>query len=100
MVGISTLDQKSHNKRSVVVIKNNDNSCGYRAIFVGKYLADNSRDKGLYNVIKDYKKFQTLGTLKLCKEIGLNINVGLNLDLTINRIQNYLSNYQIVVIDA
>lgn len=106
-----TLEESSRRKLSVIEIKNKDNSCGYYAIALGRFLADmeaiKSNKKIYFNRLTDYatlirqnnNKLKNLA-ISLCSSSGVNINQQMDLGETINKIQKYLNEYQIIVIDA
>ena len=75
-----TIEQNSHSKRSVVVIKNRDNSCGYRALFVAKYKFDNpnSKDYKWKCIIRDIGQDQYKGALNLANNAGIKWDTPVN----------------------
>ena len=58
------LDQQSYDKRSVITIRNYDNSCGLRALFVSKYFHEYGRNKYWQNVRKDKNNMQKINRHK------------------------------------
>ena len=96
------IDQVSKNKRSIIVIKNNDSSCGLRAFFVSKYHQDNKDklDKKMWKCIRyNINNIQYTESLKIAEKCGININdpIGPN---EWQIIQNQYKDYQIKVIDS
>ena len=78
-VTISTISKK---KRSVITIKNKDNSCGYRAIFVSKYYVDNIsllNKKDWENVRKDVRQAQVKGAINIAHNSGLDLSTPVDL---------------------
>lgn len=89
-------------KRSVITIKNKDNSCGYRAIFVSKYYIDNMsvlNKKEWQNVRKDVRQTQVKGAINIACNSGLDLSTPIDM-VNINNVQSYLNTYQIIIIDG
>ena len=98
----TTIQQEIKNKRSIIEIKNHDNSCGLRAFFVAKYYQDNKNnlDEKQWQIIrKNSYNIQYKESLKIAEEIGLNINNPFGPDEW-QIIQNHFKEYQIKVIDT
>lgn len=87
------------NKRSVITIKNTDESCGYRAIFVSKYFADNGRSNDWRHVRRNSLSKQENGAKQICQNAGVDFNEPMNREI-LKLIQDSLPDYQIIVVDA
>ena len=94
-----SLTELSHNKRSVIKIHNNDNSCGLRALYVSKYFFENSRDENWDRVIKNRFNMQVNGAKYLAKLAQINMSEPISRE-SWDRIQKSIENYQIRIIDA
>ena len=92
------LSDISKRKHSTVNIKNDDNSCGYRA----KYHMDNKSNliQTEWEVIRDHRcQKQKVGAQEIANGAGLDLTIPVNSDVW-QIIQNSLLDYQIKVIDA
>ena len=101
-----TLKEKSIQKRSVVYVKNKDNTCAFRAFFIAKYHKKNNRLKNTNDwskdweaVRKDKRKLQTNGAIEIMKKCGLEMCDGIGPDEW-KIIQENYPEYQIKVIDG
>ena len=97
-----TIDLLSTNKKSIVVIKNFDNSCGLRAFFVAKYHQDNKHNlnkKEWIKIVHNSYNIQYKEAEKIAINVGLDINNPIGSDQW-QILQNYFNEYQIVVIDS
>lgn len=100
-----TVNDNSSLSRSVVVIKNNDFSCGYRAIAVGCYYLDCENLAKLSQVTERIRKVesaQLAKTVELCEKCLVDLNEPMSIDILKNNIQPVLlqSNIRVVVVDS
>jgi len=98
-----TIKQISCGKNSVVTIKNNDHSCGFRALFVSMYHLQNKFNLDLHewSLVKNSRCHkQKDGAIKLALLVGYNYNTPLAIDTDWPVIQSKLNNYQIIIIDV
>jgi hypothetical protein len=94
--------EDSFSKLSTVTIKNDDYSCGYRAIFVAKYYVDNKNilnKKEWQNIKRDDFKMQSKGAMEIATLAGLNFDVPVNQE-ALEKLQSVLTDYQLIVIDG
>jgi hypothetical protein len=94
--------EDSFSKLSTVTIKNDDNSCGYRAIFVAKYYVDNKNilnKKEWQNIKRDDFKMQSKGAMEIASLAGLNFDIPVNQE-ALEKLQSLLTDYQLIVIDG
>jgi len=97
-----TIDEISKNKKSIVSIKNYDNTCGIRALFISKYHFDNrynlNRNEWRQIIGKNDLKLKIYAK-RLAEMIGIKFNTKVGPEEW-KFIQSKLINYQIFVIDA
>ena len=97
-----TKEEISTNKRSVVMIKNDDNLCAFRAFFVSMYHYENKNgmnEKEWKSIRQDRRKLQTKGGLDIARKCALeNCEAVGNEEWNI--IQQNFPQYQIRVIDG
>lgn len=97
-----TYEEKNYKKRSVIKIKNNDNSCGYRAVYVAKYYIDHQLDisKNEWKKVSDSRyAIQKSGAEIIAQSAGLSMDIPVDEDGWL-KIQESLEDYQIKVIDG
>ena len=99
----TTIGEDIDRKRSVVKIRNDDNSCGYRAIAIGKIYYEmniqQNSNQCVWNNLRKRDIPQRKAAQRLCEELGLDIQTPLNIDILME-IDSELTDYQIIVIDA
>lgn len=101
---LRTLVDRNLAGKSVLCIQNDDTSCGYQAIAIGKYIADN-QDYYLKPEWRSLRRGTTANTKrknlmrKLLSSIGWSSEEPVNIDL-LNQIQIRLPDYQLVVVDS
>ena len=96
---MTTLEELEKRKKSVVRIVTKDNDCLLRAITVGIYYHENDvTNRKLRDKIREVCLQK-----KLAKQLAIKANVpyGQKLDFShLDKVQNILNDYQIVLIDA
>lgn len=99
-----TVNDNSAISRSVVVIKNNDSSCGYRAIALGCFYLDceDHKNSKITDRIRKVDSEQLLKAKELCNKCQIDITQALSIDIIRNKIQQILSQEgkRIVVVDS
>lgn len=82
-------------KKSIRVVKNDDNFCLLRAIIVAKAYAD--KENNAYLLLRKNNKKMKKRLDKMCKDLNItNTQCGLN---EVKKIEQYLEDYQIMIID-
>jgi hypothetical protein len=95
-----TVEQMKNKSRSVILISNKNNGCGFHALVVCK--AKHELSKGSYAWLcmrRDGNNAQTIAARQLARNCGLDYNKEVSSD-DFPKIQNFLKDYQIVVIDG
>ena len=96
------IENLNKNKKSVIEVKNKDNSCAFRALFIAKYYQDNKNnlDKKQWKIIRyNYYNIQYKEGLKLAEKFGLDFNKPVG-PKEWQIIQNGLQDYQIRIINS
>lgn len=93
------INELSYHKKSVITIKNRDNSCGFKAIALAKFYADENDPK--------IKKLASQNRKKRFDNLAISLAASCNLDINqplkyqeLEILQNYLIGYKLVVLDA
>ena len=98
----TTIPDIGKKKRSIITIKNRDNLCAFRALFVAIYYKDNKlklSQKEWQKVRKDHNYIQTKGAREIMKKCGLESCDSIGPEEW-KIIQKYYPQYQIKVIDG
>ena len=95
--------EENKRKKCVINIRNADNSCGYRAIAIGiKYFqlnVEGNARQSVWRKLIEGDAPQRIAAHGLCDELGLDIQMPLNIEI-LETIDEKLTEYQIIVIDA
>ena len=96
------LSEVSKKKTSVITIKNNDNSCAFRALYVSKYYLDNKNNlsKSQWQKVRaDKQNVQTRGANRVREECKMDKIESVGYEEW-KEIQKFFPDYQICIIDA
>ena len=96
------LNEISFNKLSTITIKNKDNTCGFRALFVSLYHSENriNLNKNEWRWVREDKhKFQTKNAAEIAVKCGLEFNTPIGNEEWV-KIQSYFTDVQINVVDS
>src|SRR6266571_4798346 len=92
-----TYSEENEKKDSVVKIRNEDNSCGYRALALGILFIEGVESRE-WRRLRESNATQRDAAENLCQDFGLDINQTLSIEM-ITELQERID-YQIIVIDA
>lgn len=93
--GGNFISERRLKKKGIIIITNNDNLCGIRAILVGKAIVDDNK-----RLVKEYSKINSIKLTYETKKIANIINFQNNMVFGVKELKNiesYLKDYQISV---